>query len=51
MGGPRAETGADHREHEAEHGKMPRQKTKASARFMPTGATTSPSTSSLPSIA
>ena len=54
MGGPRAETGADHREHEAEHGstgKMPRQKTRASARFMPTGATTSPSTSSLPSIA
>ena len=51
MGGPRAETGADHREHEASTGKMPRQKTKASTRFMPTGATTSPSTSSLPSIA
>jgi hypothetical protein len=47
MGGPRAETGADHREGEAEHGKD----AKASARFTPTGATTSPSTSSLPSIA
>jgi hypothetical protein len=32
-------------------GKMPRQKAKASARFAPTGVTTSPSMSSLPSIA
>jgi len=43
MGDPRFETGADHPEREAEHGKVPRQKTKASARFTPTEATTSPS--------
>ena len=51
MGRPRAEGGADHRDHEAEHGKNAEAEDQGIGQVLATGATTSPSTSSLPSIA
>ena len=51
MGGPRAETGADHRDREAEHGKDAKAEGQGIGQVRADGATTSPSMSSLPSVA
>jgi hypothetical protein len=51
MGGPGAETGADHREREAEQGEDAEAEDQGIGQVRADGATTSPSTSSLPSIA